>query len=131
MGDISGRGKLGIDMREIWTMQPRFEKRTGSAPYSMLEQPRFRAGFDFLRLRADAWGDPAAPAVLLLHGGGQTRHAWGGTAAALARDGGDGADRIDRGRGGGAPGHRGGVGGIRRARRRSRSRWTSGGGAHR
>jgi poly(A) polymerase len=38
-------------MREIWTMQPRFEKRVGSAPYSLLEQPRFRAGFDFLRLR--------------------------------------------------------------------------------
>ena len=51
IGDVSGRGKLGIDMREIWTMQPRFEKRTGSSPYSMLEQPRFRAGFDFLRLR--------------------------------------------------------------------------------
>ena len=40
-----------------------------------------------MRLRADAWGDPDAPAVLLLHGGGQTRHAWGGTAQALARDG--------------------------------------------
>jgi len=32
-------------------MQPRFEKRVGNAPYSLLEQPRFRAGFDFLRLR--------------------------------------------------------------------------------
>lgn len=52
IGDVSGRGKLGTDMREIWTMQPRFEKRTGSSPYSLLEQPRFRAGFDFLRLRA-------------------------------------------------------------------------------
>ena len=52
IGDVSGRGKLGTDMREIWSMQPRFEKRTGSTPYSMLEQPRFRAGFDFLRLRA-------------------------------------------------------------------------------
>jgi poly(A) polymerase len=52
IGDVSGRGKLGIDMREIWSMQPRFEKRTGSSPYSMPEQPRFRAGFDFLRLRA-------------------------------------------------------------------------------
>jgi poly(A) polymerase len=52
IGDVSGRGKLGTDMREIWTMQPRFEKRSGSAPYSLLEQPRFRAGFDFLRLRA-------------------------------------------------------------------------------
>ena len=51
IGDVSGRGKLGIDMREIWSMQPRFEKRVGSAPYSLLEQPRFRAGFDFLRLR--------------------------------------------------------------------------------
>ena len=51
IGDVSGRGKLGADMREIWTMQPRFEKRVGSAPYSLLDQPRFRAGFDFLRLR--------------------------------------------------------------------------------
>jgi poly(A) polymerase len=51
IGDVSGRGKLGTDMREIWTMQPRFEKRTGSSPYSLLDQPRFRAGFDFLRLR--------------------------------------------------------------------------------
>ena len=52
IGDVSGRGKLGTDMREIWTMQPRFEKRSGSSPYSLLDQPRFRAGFDFLRLRA-------------------------------------------------------------------------------
>ena len=52
IGDVSGRGKLGGDMREIWAMQIRFDKRVGSSPYSMLEQPRFRAGFDFLRLRA-------------------------------------------------------------------------------
>jgi poly(A) polymerase len=51
IGDISGRGKLATDMREIWTMQPRFEKRTGNGPASLVEQPRFRAGFDFLRLR--------------------------------------------------------------------------------
>jgi len=54
IGDISGRGKLGVDMREIWTMQPRFERRSGSAPFALIEQPRFRAGYDFLRLRADA-----------------------------------------------------------------------------
>ena len=54
IGDISGRGKLGADMREIWLMQPRFERRSGSGPFSLVEQPRFRAGFDFLRLRADA-----------------------------------------------------------------------------
>jgi pimeloyl-ACP methyl ester carboxylesterase len=40
-----------------------------------------------LRLVGDAWGDPGHPPVLLLHGGGQTRHAWGGTAEALAREG--------------------------------------------
>jgi poly(A) polymerase len=52
IGDVSGRGKLGTDMREIWTMQPRFDKRVGTGPFSLAEQPRFRAGFDFLRLRA-------------------------------------------------------------------------------
>jgi pimeloyl-ACP methyl ester carboxylesterase len=40
-----------------------------------------------LRIVGDAYGDPTAPPVLLLHGGGQTRHAWGGTAAALAAQG--------------------------------------------
>ncbi len=54
IGDISGRGKLAADMREIWLMQPRFERRTGSGPFTLVGQPRFRAGFDFLRLRADA-----------------------------------------------------------------------------
>ena len=53
IGDVSGRGKLAADMREIWMMQPRFDKRVGSTPFGMVEQPRFRAGFDFLRLRAD------------------------------------------------------------------------------
>lgn len=54
IGDISGRGKLGADMREIWMMQPRFERRVGNGPFTLVEQPRFRAGFDFLRLRAEA-----------------------------------------------------------------------------
>lgn len=53
IGDVSGRGKLAADMREIWMMQPRFEKRVGSTPFGLVEQPRFRAGFDFMRLRAD------------------------------------------------------------------------------
>ena len=54
IGDISGRGKLAADMREIWMMQPRFERRVGNGPYTLIMQQRFRAGFDFLRLRAEA-----------------------------------------------------------------------------
>jgi poly(A) polymerase len=53
IGDISGRGRLAADMREIWLMQPRFERRVGNTPAALVEQPRFRAGYDFLRLRAD------------------------------------------------------------------------------
>jgi pimeloyl-ACP methyl ester carboxylesterase len=40
-----------------------------------------------LSLAADAYGDPANRPVLLAHGGGQTRHAWGGTAKTLAEHG--------------------------------------------
>jgi pimeloyl-ACP methyl ester carboxylesterase len=45
------------------------------------------AGDEGIELVADAWGSPGDPPVLLLHGGGQTRHAWGGTAEALASAG--------------------------------------------
>jgi peroxiredoxin len=44
-------------------------------------------GRDGLRLRADEFGDPDGPAVVLLHGGGQTRFAWGSTARVLAERG--------------------------------------------
>jgi pimeloyl-ACP methyl ester carboxylesterase len=42
---------------------------------------------DGVVLAADAWGDPAHPPAVLLHGGGQTRHAWKRTAHLLARHG--------------------------------------------
>ncbi len=42
---------------------------------------------DGLTLVADAWGPPDARPVLLQHGGGQTRHAWGNTARRLAEAG--------------------------------------------
>ncbi len=42
---------------------------------------------EHVQLVGDAWGDPEAPPVLFLHGGGQTRHAWKGTAQALAAAG--------------------------------------------
>jgi pimeloyl-ACP methyl ester carboxylesterase len=45
------------------------------------------AGEDGITLVADAWGDPANPPVILAHGGGQTRHSWGGTAEALSAQG--------------------------------------------
>jgi len=38
-------------MKEIWLMQQRLEHRAGQRPYRLLEQPRFRAGYDFLLLR--------------------------------------------------------------------------------
>jgi poly(A) polymerase len=47
------------DMREIWGLQPRFERRNGRAPFRLLEHLRFRAGYDFLMLRAAADEIPA------------------------------------------------------------------------
>ena len=44
-------------------------------------------GRDGLRLVATARGEPDAPTVLLLHGGGQMRQSWGGTAERLAKSG--------------------------------------------
>ena len=44
-------------------------------------------GFEGLHLVADVRGDPEAWPVLFLHGGGQTRNAWGSTAEVVARAG--------------------------------------------
>jgi poly(A) polymerase len=46
--------RIATDMRDIWAMQPRFERRVGRAPYKLLENPRFRAGYDFLLLRCES-----------------------------------------------------------------------------
>jgi poly(A) polymerase len=46
--------RYGADMKDIWAMQPRFLARSGRRPYSVLENPRFRAGYDFLVLRCDS-----------------------------------------------------------------------------
>jgi pimeloyl-ACP methyl ester carboxylesterase len=45
------------------------------------------AGWDGLRLTADAFGSPDDPPAVLFHGGGQTRHAWGTTPRVLAAGG--------------------------------------------
>jgi poly(A) polymerase len=46
--------RIAGDIKEIWALQPRFEKRAGRAPMRLLEQPRFRAAWDFLVLRAES-----------------------------------------------------------------------------
>ena len=54
------RGQLAVPrrydgmMKEVWSVQPRFEQRGGQRPYRLLEHPRFRAAYDFLVLRAQA-----------------------------------------------------------------------------
>ena len=46
--------KLDGMIKEIWALQPRFEQRAGSRPFRLLEHPRFRAGYDFLLIRAES-----------------------------------------------------------------------------
>jgi len=46
--------RIASDIKDIWLLQPRFEQRAGKRPYGLLEQSRFRAGYDFLLLRAAA-----------------------------------------------------------------------------
>ena len=46
-----------------------------------------RLAGDGLTLAADAYGPADGPPVLFFHGGGQTRHAWGGTARLLGDKG--------------------------------------------
>lgn len=45
-------------------------------PHTHMRSVKFK-GKGSLTIAADVGGDPARPCVILLHGGGQTRHAWG------------------------------------------------------
>jgi poly(A) polymerase len=47
------------DMREIWMLQPRLERRTGRNAFKLIEHLRLRAGYDFLLLRCAADEAPA------------------------------------------------------------------------
>lgn len=49
--------RIATDIKEIWSLQPRFESRAGKRPYALLEHPRFKASLDFLLLRAAAGED--------------------------------------------------------------------------
>jgi non-heme chloroperoxidase len=44
-------------------------------------------GHGGVTIAGDSWGRPESPLVILLHGGGQTRHAWKGTGQKLAEAG--------------------------------------------
>ncbi len=46
--------RLDGTIKEIWGIQPRFEHRGGGRAGRLLSHPRFRAGYDFLLLRAEA-----------------------------------------------------------------------------
>lgn len=43
-------------IREIWTLQSKFNTRIGTKPAKLLTHPRFRAAYDFLLLRAETGG---------------------------------------------------------------------------
>ncbi|WP_322042656.1 polynucleotide adenylyltransferase PcnB [Paraburkholderia sp. J67] len=79
--------RFSSDMREIWGLQLRLEKR-GRSAIKLLEHPRFRAGYDFLLLRCESgeldaevgqwWtdfigGDSSARETLLASGGTKER----------------------------------------------------------
>ena len=51
-----------------------------------IERREFRAA-DGVLIVADVGGDPQQPTVVLMHGGGQTRHSWSGAMRALVRAG--------------------------------------------
>lgn len=46
--------RYSINMKEIWGLQPRFEQRAGQRPFRLLENERYRAGYDFLLLRCES-----------------------------------------------------------------------------
>jgi poly(A) polymerase len=46
--------RFTLMMRDIWTLQPRFNNRAGKRPLRLLGHPKFRAAYDFLLLRAQA-----------------------------------------------------------------------------
>ncbi|MGY6274460.1 polynucleotide adenylyltransferase PcnB [Methylomonas sp. MgM2] len=43
-------------MRDVWFLQNKFGRTVGARPYRLLEQPKFRAAYDFLQLRAETGG---------------------------------------------------------------------------
>jgi len=57
---ISIPRRFEATIKEIWSLQPRFEQRAAARPYRLLEHPRFRAAYDFLELRGVSGEVPRA-----------------------------------------------------------------------
>ncbi|MBI5041405.1 MAG: polynucleotide adenylyltransferase PcnB [Gammaproteobacteria bacterium] len=53
-GHTSLPKRFSMPMREIWSLQPRFEQISGRRPLRLVTHPRFRAAYDFLLLRGAA-----------------------------------------------------------------------------
>ena len=50
---------IGVAMRDVWSLQARFNSRNGARAYRLLGHPKFRAAYDFMLLRAETGGaDP-------------------------------------------------------------------------
>ncbi|MDH6149012.1 MULTISPECIES: polynucleotide adenylyltransferase PcnB [Paraburkholderia] len=107
--------RFSADMREIWGLQLRLEKRSGRSALKLLEHQRFRAGYDFLLLRCasgeldesvGAWwtefieGDAAAREALLTQGGKdrspRKRRRRGGAGSRKSGDGVEGGSSAER-----------------------------------
>lgn len=46
------QNRFVADMKMIWMMQLRFERRTGKNPFTLIEHPKYRAAYDFMLLRS-------------------------------------------------------------------------------
>ena len=55
--------RVALGLREMYAFQPRLEQPRGKRALRLLEQPRFRAAFDLLALRAQLGLAPAAIAA--------------------------------------------------------------------
>lgn len=51
--------RFSLPMREIWSLQPRFEQRSPARAKRFMAHPRFRAAYDFLLMRAASGHDVA------------------------------------------------------------------------
>ncbi|VWB10070.1 alpha/beta fold hydrolase [Burkholderia lata] len=60
---------------------------TGTRAACLTGTPRTWQTRDGIQLAGSAWGDPDGTPVILLHGSGQTRHAWAGMARSLGAAG--------------------------------------------